>query len=57
MKKHIRVYPDGRWLWIDEVENEKEEKYMDCLIDFPMDNLLVNSFVDEMILPYFLEDE
>lgn len=57
MKKHIRVYPDGRWLWIDEIENEKEEKYMDCLIDYPMNDLLVNEFVDEMILPYFLEDE
>ena len=57
MKKHIRVYPDGSWFWIDEIENEKEEKYMDCLIDYPMNDLLVNEFVDQYIMQYFLEDE
>ena len=57
MKKHIRVYPDGRWFWIDEIKGEKEEKYMDCLIDFPMNDLLVNEFVDTYLMPYFLEDE
>ena len=57
MKKHIRVYQDGRWWWIDEIESEKEEKYMDCLIDFPMNDLLVNEFVDTYLMQYFLEDE
>lgn len=57
MKKHIRVYPDGRWLWIDEVESEKENKYMDCLIGYPMNDLLVNEFVDQWVMQYFLEDE
>ena len=61
MKKHIRVYPDGRWWWIDEIEKESgnnpESKYMDCLIDFPMNDLLVNEFVDTYLMQYFLEDE